>query len=318
MWRDCWYHAQPGKALTKIGGRFDRLAQLVQDSHGTNGVAIQVNELSYKYFQAENFALRNINLSVKKGEFVGFLGPSMAGKSTLCYALTGLIPHDVVGELYGSVLINGIDTISAPVYELSKNYGFVFDNPEYQLSQATVEEEIALGLENRGVDPESMREIVAEVQRVVGLSGYGTRSPFELSGGQQQRLAIATMLVSKPSILILDEPTSFLDPQGKEEVYAALKSLNDDGLTIVLVDHEVELMANAVDRIFVMNKGEIVTSGTPQDVFKQVRRMDQIGLRVPQSTELVVKTLGSSDRVPLTVDEAMNVLLPKLEKKVGR
>jgi energy-coupling factor transporter ATP-binding protein EcfA2 len=223
-----------------------------------------------------------------------------------------------MGELYGSVLINGIDTNSAPVYELSKNYGFVFDNPEYQLSQATVEEEIALGLENRGVNPDSMREIVTEVQRVVGLSGYETRSPFELSGGQQQRLAIATMLVSKPSILILDEPTSFLDPQGKEEVYAALRSLNDDGLTIVLVDHEVELMANAVDRIFVMNQGEIVASGTPQDVFKQVRRMDQIGLRVPQSTELVVKTLGSSDGVPLTVDEAMNVLLPRLKKRVGR
>ena len=294
------------------------MAQVVQGSQGTSDIAVQVDALGYKYFQSEKFALRNINLSVKKGEFVGFLGPSQAGKTTLCYALTGLIPHDVLGEMYGSVLINGIDTNSAPVYELSKNYGFVFDNPEYQLSQATVEEEIALGLENRGVNPDMMREVVTEVLRVVGLSGYETRSPFELSGGQQQRLAIATMLVSRPSILILDEPTSFLDPQGKGEVYAALKSLNNDGLTIVLVDHEVELMANAVHRIFVMNQGEIVASGTPQGVFKEVRKMEQIGLRVPQSTELVVKTLDSSDKVPLNVNEAMEVLLPKLEKMSGR
>jgi len=291
------------------------LAHIVQGTQGADDIALQVNELGYKYFQSEKFALRNISLTVKKGEFVGFLGPSQAGKTTLCYALTGLIPHDVLGEMYGSVLINGIDTNSAPVYELSKNYGFVFDNPEYQLSQATVEEEIALGLENRGVNPDMMREVVTEVLRVVGLSGYETRSPFELSGGQQQRLAIATMLVTRPSILILDEPTSFLDPQGKGEVYTALKALNDDGLTIILVDHEVELMANAVHRIFVMNQGEIVASGTPQDVFKDVPKMEQIGLRVPQSTELVVKTLSATDKVPLNVNEALALLLPKLEKR---
>lgn len=279
-------------------------------------IAIKVEHLSFAYFEAKEYAIKNISMEVRKGDFVGIIGPSRAGKTTLCFALTGLIPHDVVGDMEGTVWLNGIDTKTQPVHELSKHYGFVFDNPEYQLSQATVEEEVALGLENRGVDPEIMRTIIDDALHTMGLDGFQTRSPFELSGGQQQRLAIATMLVSRPSILILDEPTSFLDPQGKLEVYESLKRLNQEGLTIVLVDHEVELMAQAVKKLFVMNRGEILMSGTPAEVFRNVTRLEEIGLRVPQTAELCVKAFPNNAMAPLTIEDALKFILDKVRNGV--
>jgi energy-coupling factor transport system ATP-binding protein len=280
-------------------------------------IALKVDRLGFKYFESERYAIRNLSFEIPRGDFVGILGPSQAGKTTLCYALTGLIPHDVVGDMEGTVLINGIDTLTLPVYELSKHYGFVFDNPEYQLSQATVEEEVALGLENRGVDPDVMRPIIDDVLHTMGLDGYQKRSPFQLSGGQQQRLAIATMLVSRPSILILDEPTSFLDPVGKMEVYQALKLLNQEGLTIVLVDHEVELMAQTAKRVFIMNKGEMLMSGPPPEVFRHVDRLEELGLRVPQTAELMARVLPNSRTIPLTVDDALSVIVPNVRRQSG-
>ncbi|MGC9209347.1 MAG: energy-coupling factor ABC transporter ATP-binding protein [Nitrososphaeria archaeon] len=192
---------------------------------------ITFRDVSFKYYGADFYAIEGINLEIKRGEFVGILGPAGAGKTTLLYTMTGIIPNDIMGEFVGYVTLMGEDTLSKPVYELSRHYGFVFDNPEYQFSQETVEEEIALGLENRGVDPDEMPRLISEALRTVGLEGFEKRSPFQLSGGQQQRLAIATMLALKPSILILDEPTSFLDPQGKREVYETLKRLPTTGLS---------------------------------------------------------------------------------------
>jgi len=274
---------------------------LIQD------VAVSIKGLSFKYFGSDSYALHNINMEIKRGEFIGIVGPAGAGKTTLCYAITGLIPNDILGDFEGSVTINGFDTLSHPVYELSKNYGFVFDNPEYQFSQATVEEEVALGLENRGVDPDLMPEIIRSVLKKVKLEGTEKRSPFELSGGQQQRLAIATMLALKPSILILDEPTSYLDPQGKEEVYAVLKELNEEGMTIILVDQEVELMAPLVDKIAIMYNGSIVDYGTPAQVFSNFKSTIELGLRIPQATELVVKLGMNAENgdIPLDVEGAV-------------
>ena len=280
----------------------------------TNGPAIRTSDLSFVYFGSDRYALYHVNFEVSPGDFVGIIGPSQAGKTTLCYALTGLIPHDVVGQIEGKVYVNGIDTATMQVYELSKQYGFVFDNPEYQLSQASVEEEVALGLENRGVDPDEMDNRIDEALKLVGLEDLRHRSPFELSGGQEQRLAIATMLALKPSILILDEPTSFLDPRGKEEVYATLRSLHAEGLTIVLVDHEVDLMASAVERLFVMAAGQFVVNGAPREVFAQIDRMDALGLRVPQSSEVVARIMGV-EHVPLTVNEAFDSLTVVLKGK---
>jgi len=148
---------------------------------------------------------------------------------------------------------------------------------------------------------------IESVLKLVGLEETRRRSPFELSGGQQQRLAIATMLPLKPSMLILDEPTSFLDPRGKEEVYTTLKSLHAEGLTIVMVDHEVDLMADAVDRVVVMGGGKIITDGAPRNVFGQIETLHGLGLRVPQSSEVVARTVPGG-RVPITVQESYDVL----------
>ncbi|MGC8580147.1 MAG: energy-coupling factor ABC transporter ATP-binding protein [bacterium] len=278
--------------------------------NSTQDSAININGLSFKYFGSDNYALHDINLEIKKGEFIGIVGPAGAGKTTLCYAITGLIPHDILGDFEGSVTINGFNTLSYPVYELSKNYGFIFDNPEYQFSQATVEEEIAIGLENRGVDPDLMPEIIRSSLKAVKLEGTEKRSPFELSGGQQQRLAIASMLALKPSILILDEPTSYLDPQGKEEVYSTLKALNKEGMTIILVDQEVELMAPVVNKIAIMYKGSIVNYGAPAQVFSNIKSTIELGLRIPQATELIVKLGKNAEdgNIPLDVDSAVKFI----------
>ncbi|RLE70574.1 MAG: ABC transporter ATP-binding protein, partial [Thermoprotei archaeon] len=250
-------------------------------------VVIEVRNLTFRYPFTEKPALKDINLEIRKGEFVGILGPCGAGKTTLCLTLNGIIPNMVQGFIEGEVRVMGMDTRKVPTREIAKYVGMVFDNPEYQLSQMTVEEEVALGLGSLGVPRDEMIKRVREVLKIVGLEGLEKRSPFELSGGQQQRLAIAAALAMMPTVLVLDEPTSNLDPIGKQEVYATVRKLNEErGMTIVMADHEVEFMAAFADRLIVMDKGEIVLNGPPVEVFKHVDLLESIGLRVPQVTEL--------------------------------
>ncbi len=280
-------------------------------------VVIEVRNLTFRYPFTEEPALKNIDLEIKKGEFIGILGPCGAGKTTLCLTLNGIIPNMVQGFMEGEVRVMGMDTRKVPTREIAKYVGMVFDNPEYQLSQMTVEEEVALGLGSLGVPREEMIKRVREVLKIVGLEGLEKRSPFELSGGQQQRLAIAAALAMMPTVLVLDEPTSNLDPIGKQEVYATVRKLNEErGMTIVMADHEVEFMAAFADRLVVMNKGEIVLNGPPAEVFKHVDLLESIGLRVPQVTELahkLKKRYGKWDeKYPVLVEEAVERVLEKV------
>lgn len=271
---------------------------------------VEVRDLSWTYYGAQNATLSNMTFDIIRGETLGILGPALAGKTTLCCALAGLIPNSFVGMMEGQVLLEGQDTRNHPVHELSKYVGLVFDNPDYQFSQGSVEEEIALGLENRGVESELMPGKITEALEVVGLNGFQKRSPFELSGGQQQRLAIACMLVVEPGLLILDEPTSFLDPVGKAEVYQSIRKLSNKGTTIVIADHEVEYMAEVCHRILVVNKGRIFLIDPPRDVFSQTDRLSALGLRVPQ-VATVARSLehkGASGPLPLSVPEAVNLI----------
>lgn len=212
----------------------------------------------------------------------------------------------------GDVYVYGINTKEVPVRELAKIINIVFDNPEYQLSQMTVEEEVALGLENLGLPREEIQRRVKEVLRIVGLEGLEKRSPFELSGGQQQRLAIASVLAMYPKILVLDEPTSHLDPIGKDEVYWVVRRLNRErGMTIVMVDHEVEMLALCADRILVMDEGRIVLEGTPRQVFSQVDKLRELGLRIPQVTELAYalrKLRSWEGEYPISIEEAVDLV----------
>lgn len=281
---------------------------------------IEISNLSYTYGASEHPALKDVNLTIYEGEYVALLGLNGSGKTTLQMCLNGVIPNMIIGDMEGTVKIDGMDTSEYPTRELAKVVGLVFDNPEFQLSQMFVAEEIALGLENLGVPSEEMHRIIPEVLETVGLSGLENRSPFELSGGQQQRLAIAAALAMRPRILVMDEPTSNVDPIGKEEIFAVAAQLNKERkMTVIMAEHEVEVMAAYADRIIVLDKGSIVLNGAPHEVFGHVDILEGIGLRVPQATQLAyeLKQRGVYDwplPLPVTTNEAEAVLAKLVSK----
>jgi energy-coupling factor transport system ATP-binding protein len=275
---------------------------------------IEIVDLSYSYADSEQPALNHINLTIYEGEYVAIMGLNGAGKTTLELCLNGVIPNMMMGEMDGSVKIDGLDTGDFPTRELAKVVGIVFDNPEFQLSQMSVAEEVALGLENLGIPTAEMHPIIREVLQIVGLSGLEKRSPFELSGGQQQRLAIASALAMRPRILVMDEPTSNVDPIGKEEIFAVAARLNKERkMTVIMAEHEVEVMAAYADRIIVLDKGCIILNGSTHEVFSQVEVLEKIGLRVPQVTSLAYKLKSQKlfdwpMPLPVTTDEGEAVL----------
>jgi energy-coupling factor transporter ATP-binding protein EcfA2 len=183
--------------------------------------------------------------------------------------------------------------------------GIVFDNPEFQLSQPTVADEVAFGLENLGVEPAEMPARIAEALALVGLQGLEERSPFALSGGQQQRLALASVLVMRPTVLFLDEPTSNLDPVGKADVLAIAGRLHADGITIIVADHEVEGLAERADRLVVLESGRVVLDGPPASVLSRVDDLAMRGLRVPQVTAFAHALRSDADDLPVTVPAAL-------------
>ncbi len=278
---------------------------------------IEITDLTIEYPLGDKPALKNINLTIYEGEYVALLGLNGAGKTTLELCLNGVIPNMIMAEKEGTVKIFGMDTEDYPTRELAKTIGMVFDNPEFQISQMSVEGEIALGLENLGVPTDEMRRRITEVLDIVGLQGLEERSPFELSGGQQQRLSIASALAMHPSILVMDEPTSNVDPIGKEEVFAVAANLNKErNMTVILAEHEVEVMAAYADRVVVMHEGEIVLNGSPAEVFRHVDQLNALGLRVPQVTAMSDALhkngwLRDSVLYPVTLSEAEELLIGK-------
>lgn len=248
---------------------------------------IRFDNVTYSYPAAEEPALRDIDLSIMPGEYVAILGLNGAGKTTFGLCVNGVVPTMLGGTLEGSVTVGGLDVEEYPVREMAKLVGMVFDNPEFQMSQMSVAEEVALGLENAGVPYDDMLRIIPETLALVGLTGFEDRSPLGLSGGQQQRLAIAAVLAMKPQILIMDEPTSNLDPIGKQEVFEIAAKLNKDaGMTVVVIEHEVEVMARYADRVVVIDHGRIVMNGTPTEIFSQVEKLNALGLRAPEAAVL--------------------------------
>ncbi|MEM2153954.1 MAG: ATP-binding cassette domain-containing protein [Nitrososphaeria archaeon] len=269
---------------------------------------ISVENLSYTYMSGNSFALNNINLKIRKGEFVVIMGPSGCGKSTLLYTFNGIIPHLFRGKMDGRVIVDGIDTRESSISKLSQIVGMVFQNPETQIVSSTVIEEVAFGPENLNLPTEEIQKRVEEALSIARLTDKKDFATTSLSGGEKQALAIASVIALRPKVLALDEPTSMLDPAGATMVSNIINDLNKKlGITVVAVDHRVEWAVNVADRLIVMDKGQIVIDDKPSNVFKLYELVRRIGFRPPQVTELVYRLRDRGvpvEEFPITVEEA--------------
>jgi len=266
---------------------------------------IRITDLSFGYPKSDGLVLRDISLTVERGEFLGIMGPTGAGKSTLCLALNGIVPQFFGGDFYGSVEVAGLDTVAHPTFELARSVAMVFEDPEMQLTAPTVEREVAFALENLCVPPDAIRTRTSQALESVGLSGMEKKHPDQLSGGQKQRLAIASALAMRPQVIVLDEPTSQLDPVGSEEVFAILRTMNrTQDLTIVLVSHASEEMAEFADRVLLLNAGRVERSGPPRLFFQDVDALLEWGIRPPAVTEAHRYAFPDRNERPITLEEA--------------
>ncbi len=267
---------------------------------------IKTENLCFSYKEGKN-VLDHVNIHIKKGEFVAILGHNGSGKSTLAKHFNALfVPEE------GKVYSDGIDTCDEDkLFDIRQNVGMVFQNPDNQIVAAIVEEDVAFAAENLGVPPQEIRERVDWALGVVGLSDYALSAPHLLSGGQKQKVAIAGILAMKPECIVLDEPTAMLDPKGRRDVMKTLRKLNADGITIVLVTHNMDEAVQA-DRIIVMAQGKVIKKGAPREVFQQVEEIRRLGLDVPQVTELMYD-LGLE--TAFDVDEAYDILKDRINCK---
>jgi len=248
---------------------------------------IIVDNLKYRYPSAQELALKGISLEIEKGQFIGVIGPNGAGKSTLCQALVGLVPHFYHGAYGGSVVVDGLEVLKSEISALALKVGLVFQNPFTQVTGAklTVYDEVAFGLENMGLDRAEMIERIDRALTLLDIYRYKDRNPFDLSGGQMQRLAIASIIAMKPQIIVLDEPTSQLDPQGSEEVFKAVDKLKSEGMTLVMVEHKIEKIAEYADKVALLSGGELVDFDRPIRVFSRPD-LERYGVAAPVYTRI--------------------------------
>jgi energy-coupling factor transport system ATP-binding protein len=285
---------------------------------------IIVKNLSYTYGAGTPFAVRaldDISFNIEEGEFVGVIGPTGSGKSTLIQHLNGLIRPSS-----GQIWVDGQDITAQDVdlRAVRQRVGLVFQYPEHQLFEETVSKDVAFGPRNQGLAEAEVTQRVIESLALVGLDAdvLGERSPFELSGGQMRRVAIAGVLAMRPKVLILDEPTAGLDPAGRDDLLKQLQSLHSkQGMTIILVSHSMEDIARVATRLIVLHQGRLVADGTPREVFAAATQLQDIGLGVPQVTELMLALRQQGFDCPavaLSVPEAKSNILALLSEGVPR
>lgn len=275
---------------------------------------ITCSNLQYKYetvdenqLVEQKIAINDVTLSIKKGEFLVILGRNGSGKSTLAKHMNALLLPS-----QGKMYVQGMDTAdSKNIWDIRKTTGMVFQNPDNQIVATIVEEDVAFGPENMGIDPVEIRKRVDNALKRVDMYDYRKHAPHLLSGGQKQRVAIAGILAMRPNCIVFDEPTAMLDPSGRKEVISTIKTLNDEfGITIVLITHFMEEAIEA-DRILVMDEGMIKMEGTPREIFSHVEAMKKIGLDVPQVTELCYELKKNNLNIGtdiLSIDEMVNAL----------
>lgn len=303
-------------------------------------MSIKIVNLTHIYDKKtpnETIAIDHINLEIETGEFIGLIGHTGSGKSTLIQQMNGLLkPSDGEIIVSGYNITEGLDLprnqrkrVSKSevnerkrrLIEVRKRVGLVFQYPEYQLFEETIEKDVAFGPINLGLNETEVKLRVIDAMQTVGMpyEQFKDRSPFELSGGQKRRIAIAGVLAMKPEVLILDEPTAGLDPKGRDEILAQIKALHEkEKLTVIIVSHSMEDMAKIAERLIVMNKGNVVLDGSPKAVFRHIDLLEEIGLAVPQISYLTRALVSHGFEIDpdiITVDEAKDALLQVLSKQ---
>lgn len=273
---------------------------------------IRLTNVTYSYPRATIPALNDVTLDVPAGQFCAVIGANGAGKSTLCAALAGFVPHFYRGRLAGNVEVAGIDVVTSSLAHMAGTVGLVFSNPFNQITGArfTVRDEVAFGLENMGVPLDEMETRIDDMLRFAGLADLADRSPYALSGGQQQRLAIASVLVMRPQVIVLDEPTSQLDPIGSKEVFTVLRDLAaTDAATVFLAEQKLEWVAAFADRVLILNEGRLVADGLPGDVLASPD-LSRYGLEPTRYTQAARAAQAAglpvpASNLPVTLEEAV-------------
>jgi len=280
---------------------------------------IELNNVTYYYPETTAPVLKNISFSVTEGEFIGIVGPAGSGKTTLCLAISSLIPNTVGGRLDGSVVIGGMDTKKSSIGQIMSSAGLgkslvamTFQDPESQIVGMTIEEDIAFALENAGLLAEEMESRIDEALEAVRMQEYRHTFSYGVSGGQKQRAAIAAALAMKPTIIILDEPTSELDPVGRHEVFSVIRRLTQEtNLTIIVVEHEIEELVKYADKILVLYEGHVRAFDSPREVFSRTELLSEVGVRAPEVTECcfsLQQKFGLPPQTVLTEEEAEDYL----------
>ncbi len=273
---------------------------------------IEIQDLSFTYQGEATPALREIRLSVPDGGFLGVIGPAGAGKTTLARAITGMIPHHYPGDFFGSVTVNGMDTVDSKIPDLSRLVGMVFQDVDSQIISPVVEDEVLYGLENFGIPRAEIPARMEEALQKVGIADLRDRPVSSLSGGQRQKVAIASVIALKPGILVLDEPTGELDPRSSRQIFSLLKELNEEqGITVVLIEQKIMLLCEFARQLAVLSEGRIVRQGDTRDVLTHADELQALGVNCPRVTTLsriLSDRIGTKLPVCVNLDEAEDMI----------
>jgi energy-coupling factor transport system ATP-binding protein len=248
---------------------------------------ISVNGLTFRYAGSKRDALSKISLEIADGDFIGIIGPSGAGKSTLTFAINGVVPHHYSGDFYGSVTVNGLDTVDAGTEKLSRIVGSVFQDIDAQMVAGVVEDELLFGLENFGVPRDEIEARVSEALSAAGIADLRHRPLNSLSGGQKQKTAIAAITGLRPKLIVLDEPTGELDPCSSRRIFEYLKELNEQyGMTIIIVEQKIMLLCEFARRLLVLDRGSLLLEGPVKEVLQHAGVLEESGVNIPRVTTL--------------------------------
>ncbi len=281
---------------------------------------VHIKDLSFKYKDGSKFALENIHVTIEKGDFVGIIGSSGAGKTSLIYTMNGVIPHHYRGDFYGEALVDGLDTVDTSLGQLSLLSGSVFQDIDGQMVSTLVEDEILFGLENNGIPREDIESRMNDALERIGITHLKYRTISSLSGGEKQKVALCAILALKPQMLLLDEPTAELDPQSSQQIFKILKELNEkEGLTIVIVEQKIMLLSEYVKRLIVMEHGKVLLDDSVREVLKHSKELYDAGINCPRVVSLCDELTGRGlydGPAPIQLEEAEMMVKEILHGKI--